>query len=297
MPLTDPMAAQRGGDLLPGHELGSRRAAAARRRRMRLRRSLAGLATLMLLATVVARWPHDPGDDLGTGIPVPVAIMPVADPEADTATPHADDEAEADLSPTAVTAESRPAVPAAGAGTVTAVAIPQGSEKQSAQQKTGRVVRYSIEVEDGLTVDTREVAVTVAAVLSDDRGWQEVDGVRFVAVAPTDVSGGAPVDIRVTLASPALTARLCAPLNVSAQQVSCWNGGRSVLNLTRWVLGSRTYGADLAAYRTYLVNHEVGHGLGHQHRGCPGPGKPAPVMVQQTKSLEGCTPWPYPDPS
>lgn len=268
-----------------------------RRRRMRLRRSLAGLATLLLLATVVARWPHDPGDDLGTGIATPVAIMPIAGSEADSATPHADDEAEADLPSTAVTDASGPAVPAAGAGNLTAVAIPQRIEKQGAEPKTGRVVRYSIEVEDGLTVDTREVAVTVAAVLTDARGWQEVDGVRFVAVAPTDVSGGAPVDIRVTLASPALTARLCAPLNVSAQQVSCWNGGRSVLNLTRWVLGSRTYGADLAAYRTYLVNHEVGHGLGHQHRGCPTPGKPAPVMLQQTKSLEGCTPWPYPDPS
>ena len=58
------------------------------------------------------------------------------------ATPHADDEAEADLSSTAATDAARPAVPAAGAGTVTAVAI-----SQSAQKKTGRVVRRSIEIE------------------------------------------------------------------------------------------------------------------------------------------------------
>ena len=156
------------------------------------------------------------------------------------------------------------------------MAISQSAQKQSAQKQTGRVVRCAIEIGIGigigLTVDAREVAGTVAAVL--------------------------------TRASPALTARLCAALNVAAQQVSCWNGGRSVLkltrsvlHLTRWLLGSRTCGADLAAYRTYLVNHEVGHGLVHLHRGCPAPRKPAPVMVQQTRSLEGCTPWLNPGPS
>ncbi|HNV16021.1 MAG TPA: DUF3152 domain-containing protein, partial [Dermatophilaceae bacterium] len=76
--------------------------------------------------------------------------------------------------------------------------------------------------------------------------------------------------------------------------VSCWWGGRAVLNLHRWVRGSATYGTDLTSYRTYLVNHEVGHGLGHRHVSCPAPGRPAPIMVQQTLGLEGCRAWPWP---
>ena len=67
--------------------------------------------------------------------------------------------------------------------------------------------------------------------------------------------------------------------------MSCWNAGRSVLNLKRWRLGDDSYGKDVDLYRVYQINHEVGHGLGHQHRSCPGKNERAPVMVQQTLSL------------
>jgi len=69
-----------------------------------------------------------------------------------------------------------------------------------------------------------------------------------------------------------------------------------VLNLARWVTGAPSYAGRLTEYRQYLVNHEVGHTLGRGHERCPGPGRPAPVMLQQTKGLAGCArnTWPYP---
>jgi hypothetical protein len=98
----------------------------------------------------------------------------------------------------------------------------------------------------------------------------------------------------VTLASRETTDSLCAPHDTHGR-LSCFRGDRAVLNVWRWLEGSRSYGADLAGYRRYLVNHEVGHGLGHaSHLPCPRPGRPAPLMMQQTRSVGACKPSPWP---
>jgi hypothetical protein len=178
-----------------------------------------------------------------------------------------------------------------GSGTMTGVVVPASAI--GTPPAAGRTVRWTLEVEGGLGVDTTALATTVATVLADPRGWQTKDGVRFVNVAPAEAEQGSPVDLRITLASPDTTDALCAPLQTRGQ-VSCHNGGRVVLNARRWLLGAEAYGTDLAGYRTYLVNHEVGHGLGHGHAYCGGAGKVAPVMMQQTYGLKGCTAWPWP---
>ena len=56
-------------------------------------------------------------------------------------------------------------------------------------------------------------------------------------------------------------------------------------------------GRSLRDYRHLVVNHETGHWLGRAHRGCPGQGQAAPVMMQQSKALDGCrfNAWPRPD--
>ncbi len=78
---------------------------------------------------------------------------------------------------------------------------------------------------------------------------------------------------------------------------SCRLPGQVVLNLDRWRTSVPEYvdaKVPLAAYRQYVINHEVGHELGHDHESCPKRGEPAPVMVQQTLSLQGCEPYAWP---
>jgi hypothetical protein len=250
---------------------------------VRLRRTIAVATLLVLVATVGARLATR-----GPATPERVAdprITRAADVAAPTAAGRASDDAD-DAQEGA--SPARATVPQHGNGRLTVVQVPR-----AAVASTGRTVRYTVEVEGGLGVDVDDVARTVQSVLLDTRGWQRVDGVRFVNVTPEQEARGAHIDIRVTLASPDLTDTLCAPLTTKSQ-VSCWNGARSVLNYRRWALGDDSYGTDVARYRIYQVNHEVGHGLGHGHQSCPSPGRRAPVMVQQTLDLGGCTAWPYP---
>ncbi|UMG92251.1 DUF3152 domain-containing protein [Nocardioides sp. TF02-7] len=151
----------------------------------------------------------------------------------------------------------------------------------------GQLVTYTVEVEVGVPLAARKAAGIVDATLTDPRGWTAGDTRALQRVA-----GDA--DVRVLLATPGTTDALCAPLDTGGR-LSCRNGGLVVLNAWRWVNGAATYD-DLDDYRRYLVNHEFGHALGNDHEYCPNPGDPAPVMVQQTKSLEGCrpNPWPFP---
>ena len=186
-----------------------------------------------------------------------------------------------------------PKVAQRGSGTFTVVAVPAGAVRQT--PTTGREVNYTVEMEGGLGVDAAGYAETVAANLTDPRGWQGLDKVRFVNVSPAQAAAGTKPDLRITLSSPDTTDRLCAPLQTRGQ-VSCHNGIRVVLNARRWLLGADAYGTDVATYRTYLVNHEVGHGIGHGHLQCAGKGQAAPVMMQQTYGLDGCTAWPWPTP-
>ena len=148
-------------------------------------------------------------------------------------------------------------------------------------------MRVRVEVEEGIGADGPAFAAFVLDTLNDDRSWGHGGALTF---ARTD----GPADIRVILASPATSARLCAPAETRGT-MSCGGADRAVLTMFRWMNGIPDYGTDRTAYRHYLVNHEVGHVLGHAHTYCD-PGHLAPVMVQQTKGLHGCLPnaWPFP---
>lgn len=158
---------------------------------------------------------------------------------------------------------------------------------KGASTKTASLHTFIVKVEGGVQADPNDVARQVHAILNDPRGWTGYKGSSFAAVADP-----AKADIVIHLASPPTTNRMCAPLKVGGKW-SCAAGRKVVLNSDRWFLMTPTF-SDLAEYRAYMVNHEVGHVLGRGHVGCPRAGSPAPVMLQQSISLGGCQPnaWP-----
>jgi len=152
----------------------------------------------------------------------------------------------------------------------------------------GPLRRYAVEVEAGIGEDATAFAHAVESTLGHPRSWGGGGRLSFQRVS----SG--PVDFRVTLASPGTTDRFCAPLRTGGI-FSCWNSaGRAMINNMRWNRGARAYGSDLDGYRVYVINHEVGHALGHRHVACPAAGVAAPVMMQQTKGVGACRPNPWP---
>lgn len=126
------------------------------------------------------------------------------------------------------------------------------------------------------------------AVLTDPRGWPRA-GFRFVADAEAP--------FLLVLADGEEVDGLCEPYDTGGR-FSCQNGPVVALNADRWREATPEWPGDLASYRAYLVNHEVGHllHLHHPSPQCPGEGLPAPVMLQQSTELGDCTanPWPLP---
>jgi hypothetical protein len=162
----------------------------------------------------------------------------------------------------------------------------------TSQVGTGIVITYRVEVERGSGQDPEAFARSVDKTLADRRGWTAGGHWAFVRV------DAATTDLVVRLATPATADALCAQYGLHTEgQTSCRGGDYVIINLRRWMLAIPAYQENLDTYRHLVVNHEVGHFLGHDHVGCPGQGKPAPVMMTQIYGLDGCRPnaWPYLD--
>ena len=149
-----------------------------------------------------------------------------------------------------------------------------------------RTVTYRIETRGSITTSVREFAKQAAQTYADPRGWRNA-GVSFQRVRGAS-------DFSLVLAEASWLPRFSSVCSV---QWSCRAGRYVVINQTRWKYASPSWhgaGKSLRDYRHLVVNHETGHWLGHGHLGCPGPGRLAPVMMQQSKGLDGCrhNPWP-----
>jgi hypothetical protein len=172
----------------------------------------------------------------------------------------------------------------------------EGLAWTSARSRPTRRVAYAAPVRRRVTyrVTPRGRIATSDAVFrrqaqetyDDARGWR-AGGTQFRRVP----RGG---DFTLVLAAAGTLPSFSATCST---MWSCRVGRFVVINQERWKHASPAWnaaGQALRDYRHMVVNHETGHWLGRGHVGCPGPGRPAPVMMQQSKGLAGCrfNPWP-----
>ncbi|GAA3953627.1 DUF3152 domain-containing protein [Gordonia caeni] len=143
------------------------------------------------------------------------------------------------------------------------------------------VYTYTVEVEDGLNRQdyggNQTFAKLVDATLANPKSWIGGDKVAF-----RRIDRGEP-DLRISLTSTDTARELCG--YQIKLETSCFYppDGRVVLNEARWIRGASAFGGDDLTYRQYLINHEVGHGIGYEHHlPCEQNGALAPVMMQQT---------------
>ncbi|WP_329540813.1 DUF3152 domain-containing protein [Streptomyces sp. NBC_01220] len=156
--------------------------------------------------------------------------------------------------------------------------------------ETGTGDAYRVEVEKGSGLDADEAAAEVARILAAPLGWSHHGKHSFRQVAE------GPAGLVVRIATPATTDRICGKGGLDTHgEVNCRVGTDVMVNLKRWKTGSPEFDGPLADYRALIINHEVGHWLGHGHETCPGRGRPAPAMMQQIDGLKGCVAnaWPY----
>lgn len=154
-------------------------------------------------------------------------------------------------------------------------------------------ITYDVGYRGDVKADKEEFAQLVDEILNDERGWKRAS-VKFTRVE----SGGR---LHMVLASGA-EVRAAAPYdNGCSALLSCTVKPYVLINDDRWLNASDSYnelGVTLLEYRQMVVNHEVGHFLGHNHiTQCETTAGPAPIMLQQSTGLRGCTPnaWPLPN--
>jgi hypothetical protein len=128
--------------------------------------------------------------------------------------------------------------------------------------------------------DTEQIVFLVLVYLNDPEGWGK-HGYHF-----EETKYGEKVHIR--LSSPKTLTHECGLDN----NLSCaiLGGNKIWLNSERWFHGAAKSGLNLDNYRQYMVSHEMGHVLGHEHSKCPCKGCSAPIMMQQTLGIGQCKP-------
>ncbi|MCL1897788.1 MAG: DUF3152 domain-containing protein [Micrococcales bacterium] len=147
------------------------------------------------------------------------------------------------------------------------------------------VVKYQVALRGVPSSELESFATRAQEVFDDPNGWAR-SGIAFRRV---NSGGSFTLWLSEDRSVPSFSGA-CSTF------YSCQAGSNVVINYDRWRYGAAPK-VPIADYQMMVINHEVGHWLGLGHKFCPGAGKPAPLMMQQSKGLGSCTFNPRPLPS
>ena len=211
----------------------------------------------------------------------------------ETEEPNGEEKSQNDEEPV----EVEPAAPAIGPSPVGTGVNANGTNSATTYDAVGhvgadgvKVIYYKTLVWGTVVADFEDFRAKVAETLADARGWVRA-GLRFV-----EVSSGQ--DLNIILSD---AASLEGYNGYCSGSLSCTSGYNEVIiNDERWREGTeetRAGGMNQRDYQNMVMNHEVGHWLGHYSHteACEVDGGPAPIMLQQSTGLRNCgsfNPWP-----
>lgn len=163
--------------------------------------------------------------------------------------------------------------------------------EQTAQNSGHDVVEYRYCVATkGNVGNVEEFSNAAYRILNDERGWPRA-GVVFEQSEDADGC-----DFNLVLSEAKYMKSFSSGCS---EEYSCRVGQNVIINDDRWNKGTESWlsaGGSLARYRVMVINHEVGHRLGHtdNETPCSGTGNAAPLMQEQSMHLDGCSINEYP---
>ena len=169
--------------------------------------------------------------------------------------------------------------------------------EQTASESGNGVITYTYCVASrGEVGDLTEFANMVFSTLNDPRGWPRAGAVFQENEGADPNADPNACSMTLTLAA---ADQMTSFSTECSDEYSCRVGNDVVINVDRWnnaTEGWLNAGGTVSRYRTMVINHEVGHRLGHldNELTCSAVNQPAPLMQQQSMDLLGCTPneWP-----
>lgn len=169
--------------------------------------------------------------------------------------------------------------------------------EQTASESGNGLITYTYCVASkGEVGDLTEFANTVFSTLNDPRGWPRAGAVFQENEGADPNTDPNACSMTLTLAA---ADQMTSFSTECSDEYSCRVGNDVIINIDRWnnaTEGWLNAGGTVERYRTMVINHEVGHRLGHldNELTCPAVNQPAPLMQQQSMDLLGCVPneWP-----